>query len=144
MSRPAAEAKALDRLYTLGPERSIEQDAAFGLQQLVDIATRALSPGINNPSTAVMCADHLSALLVLLARRRIPSRQRLDHGALRVIAKGPTFESLVALAFEPLLHHARNTPEALAAFARALRAIERAATPHRRFLLRRHLQVLGL
>ncbi len=138
----AADAKALDKLYTLGPERSIEQDAAFGIQQLVDIATRAVSPGINNPSTAAMCADHLSALLVLLARRRIPSRRRLDRGQLRVIAKGPTFDSLVALAFEPLLHHARNSPEALAALARALRAIELAATPHRRQLLRRHLQLV--
>jgi uncharacterized membrane protein len=140
----AAEASALDRLYTLGPERSIEQDAAFGIQQLVDIATRALSPAINNPSTAAMCADHLSALLVLLARRRMPSRRRLDRGELRVIAKGPTFDSLVALAFEPLLHHGRNSPEALAAVARALRAVERAAAPRRRQLLRRHLQQLGL
>lgn len=140
----AADAEELNALYTLGAERSIEQDAAFGIQQLVDIATRALSPGINNPSTAAMCTDHLSALLVLLARRRIPARPRLEQGELRVIAKGPTFESLVALAFDPLVHYARGNPPALAALARAARSLETAATGRRREFLRRHFRGLGL
>jgi uncharacterized membrane protein len=146
---PAADAAALDALYTLGAERSVEQDAAFGLQQIVDIATRALSPGINNPSTAAMCADHLSALLVLLARRRIPSRRRreageLQAGALRVIAKGPTFESLVALTFDPLVHYAQGNPPALASLARAARSLERAASGQRLSFLRRHFHLLGI
>ncbi len=141
---PAADAAELDALYTLGAERSIEQDAAFGLQQIVDIGTRALSPGINNPSTAAMCADHLSALLVLLARRRISSRRRREAGELRVIGKGPTFDSLVALVFDPLVHYARGNLPALESLARAARLLESAATGRRREFLSRHFQKLGL
>ena len=107
------EARALDKLYSLGSERTVAQDAGFGLQQIVDVATRALSPGINDPSTACMCVDHLSALLVRLAGRRIPSRMRTEHGELRVIARRPTFEDLVALAFEPLERYAAGKPEVL-------------------------------
>jgi uncharacterized membrane protein len=138
-SEPRAETRALDALYTIAGERTIEQDAAFGIQQIVDVATRALSPGINNPSTAAMCIDHLSALLVRLARRRIPSRLRTDGGELRVIARGPTFESLAALAFEPLARHARGQPEVLASLERAARAVERAAPPRRAAFMRNHL-----
>lgn len=141
---PAADAAELDTLYTLGAERSVDQDAAFGLQQIVDIATRALSPGINDPGTAAMCADHLSALLVLLARRRIPSPRRLEAGELRVIAKGPTFESIVALTFDPLVHYAQDNPPALAGLTRAARSLERAASGRRREFLRRHFHLLRL
>jgi uncharacterized membrane protein len=136
---PDQEARALDELYSLASERTIEQDAAFGVQQIVDVATRALSPGINNPSTAQMCIDHLSALFVRLAQRRIPSRMRRDGEELRVIACGPTFESLIALAFSPLRHYAQRNPEVLESLERAARAVESAAPPRRRALMRRHI-----
>jgi uncharacterized membrane protein len=130
-ARPQDDAAALDALYTLGTERSVEQDAAFGIQQIVDVATRALSPGVNDPSTAAMCADHLGALLVRLARRRMPSRLRAEGGELRVIARAPSFERLAALAFEPLTRYARGKPEVLAALERAARAVQSAAPPRR-------------
>jgi len=141
-AEPRAEADELDQLYTFGAERSVHQDAGFGIQQLVDVATRALSPGVNDPSTAAMCADHLSALLVQLARRRMPSPLRREGGELRVIACGPSFESLVGLAFEPLVRYARGKPEVLAALARAARRVERAAPPRRAAFMSAHLETI--
>jgi len=139
---PPIDARALDRVYDMGPERTIEQDAAFGVEQIVAVAVRALSPAVNNPSAAVMCVDHLSAVLVRLTRRAVPARLRTEGGELRVIAKGPTFESLVALAFEPLLRHAKGHPEVVDAMARAARTIERIAPPRRGLVIRRHLAAI--
>ncbi|HEX6318698.1 MAG TPA: DUF2254 domain-containing protein [Burkholderiales bacterium] len=98
----AVEAKAqhaVNACYSYDRQRTIEQDAAFGLQQLVDVALKALSPGINDQSTALMCIDRLTKILVRLARRRIERPYRRDDEALRVIAVGPSFAGLVRIAF---------------------------------------------
>jgi uncharacterized membrane protein len=105
-----ADQKSLDAHYTCDRQRTIEQDAAFGLQQLVDIGSKALSPGINDASTAVLCIDRLTELLVLLARRRIETPFRQEAGELRVIARGPSFESLVDLAYHTLRNDASAKP----------------------------------
>lgn len=101
-------AAALGGLYSIAQERTIEQDAGFGVQQMVDVGQRALSPGINDLTTAMVCADHLAAVLVRLARRRMPARLRYEAGELRVVAAGPSFAGLVATAFEPLRRSAEG------------------------------------
>jgi uncharacterized membrane protein len=105
---------ALNACFALDRQRTIEQDAAFGLQQIVDVAGKALSPGINDATTALMCIDRLTEILVRLARRRIESPFRRDDGRLRVIALGPSFESLVALAYRELRAEARGKRAVLA------------------------------
>ncbi|NML18166.1 DUF2254 domain-containing protein [Azohydromonas caseinilytica] len=102
------EARALCGLFAVQPQRTVHQDAAYGLQQIVDVALKALSPGINDPATALMCIDHLGALLLRLGGRRIPSPCRSDGGGLRVVARGPGFEDLAALALDPIAEHARG------------------------------------
>jgi uncharacterized membrane protein len=67
---------------------------------------KALSPGINDTTTAVMCVDYLGAILTRLAGRRIPTSQRLDEGELRVIARGPSFDSLLAEGFDQIRQNA--------------------------------------
>jgi Predicted membrane protein len=57
---PAAFARILDSGVRIGFERTVEQDAAFGIRQLVDVACKALSPAVNDPYTAVQAVDHLS------------------------------------------------------------------------------------
>lgn len=59
------EVRALYRHIGLGPQRQMRQDVAFGIRQLVDIADRALSPGINDPTTAVQCLDELHRVLLV-------------------------------------------------------------------------------
>ena len=93
---------ALQAAYSIDRHRTVEQDCAFGIRQLVDMALRALSPGINDTTTAVMCVDYLTAILARLASRNIPSSHRYEEGELRVIAIGPTFAGLVAESFDQI------------------------------------------
>ena len=115
--------KQLNALYGLGNYRTVAQDAPFGIRQLVDIALKALSPGINDTSTAVICVDHLSAILLRLATRRPESPYRYDEGALRVIAKGPTFAEMLNLAFNQIRENGEENPAVLLAILNALREV---------------------
>jgi uncharacterized membrane protein len=121
---------ALNACYSFERQRTIEQDAAFGVQQMVDVGLKALSPGINDQSTAVLCIDRLSEVLVRVARRRIETPCRRDETALRVIAVGRSFAGLAKLAFSDLCESGAGKPVVLA---RLLWSLERiaAATANR-------------
>lgn len=93
---------ALRAAYGIDRFRTVHQDCAFGIRQLVDIALRALSPGINDTTTAVMCVDYLTAILARLAYREIPSSRSYEDGELRVISISPTFAGLVAVSFDQI------------------------------------------
>lgn len=92
----------LQNAYGIDRHRTVEQDAGFGIRQLVDMALRALSPGINDTTTAVMCVDYLNTILSRLVTREIPTTHRYEDGELRVIAIGPTFTGLVAESFDQI------------------------------------------
>ncbi len=96
----------LNRAYIVSRQRTVQQDAGFGIRQIVDIALKALSPGVNDTTTAVMCVDYLGAILARLAVRGIATPYRRDQGQLRVIARGPSFESLLAEAFDQIRQNA--------------------------------------
>lgn len=80
----------------------MEKDAGFGIRQIVDIALKALSPGVNDTSTAFSCLDYLSAILSRLARQRFESPYRKEGGELRVIARVPSFAEFVAKSFDEI------------------------------------------
>jgi uncharacterized membrane protein len=87
----------------IGSERTLEQDAAFGLRQLVDVAVRALSPGTNDPTTAVQSVDRIHDMLRRLAVRQIPSPYRVDEdGRLRLILPRPSWEEYVHLGVDEI------------------------------------------
>lgn len=89
--------------FIQGVERSIEGDVTFGLRQLVDIASRALSPGINDPSTAVQCLDQLHHLLRRMATEPpVIGQEHDDHGAVRVVYPAATWEEMLALALDEI------------------------------------------
>ncbi len=113
----------LNEVYTVSHQRTVEHDVAFGLRQIVDIALKALSPGINDTTTAVMCVDYLAAILVRLAARRIAAFHRLDQGELRVIARGPSFASLLAAAFDQIRQNAKGNVVILTRLLEALEII---------------------
>jgi uncharacterized membrane protein len=92
----------------LGKQRTVEQDVGFGLQQLVDVALRALSPGVNDPATACMCIDQLSGLLAQLGRRSIPGPLRMKEGKLHLVLRTPDFGTWLKLALLPIAMHARG------------------------------------
>ena len=113
----------------LGHERTMQQDPEFGLRQLMDIAVKALSPSVNDPTTAITCIDRLSSLLRLAAGRDDPPHLRADErGTLRLIARGPTFETLVGHAFDQIRQHGAGNVAVTLRLLRALASIGRAVT----------------
>ncbi len=108
------------QLFALDPHRTIEQDAGFGIRQIVDIALKALSPGINDTTTAVNCIDRLGQLTGELASRNIPSRVRSKDGVARVIVAAPDFDDYVATAFDQIRISGKGN---MAVFARLLSAL---------------------
>ena len=118
----------------------MEQDSAFGVRQIVDMALRALSPGINDTTTAMMCVDYLTAILARLASRPIPSSRRYEEGELRVITIGPTFASMVAESFDQIRGSAQGNVAIMLRMLGALQTIASlTASPSRRRAL--HEQV---
>jgi uncharacterized membrane protein len=101
--------KEMNQAFLLGKERTEQQDIEFPINQLVEIALRALSPGINDPFTAVRCIDRLSAGLSHLAERQFPSAYRYDNNhKLRVIAEPIAFEQLIDTAFNQIRHYGKS------------------------------------
>jgi len=101
----------LNAAFVLGNQRTAAQDVEFSFQQLVEIAVRALSPGINDPFTAIACVDRLGSGLCRLARRDMPSALRFDpHGRLRLVAPGSSFAGIVDMAFNQIRQSARSNP----------------------------------
>lgn len=134
----------LQGAFVLHRHRTVEQDAAFGIRQIVDMALRALSPGINDTTTAVMCVDHLTAILAQLATREIPSSHRLENGELRVIARGPSFVSLVADAFDQIRASGSGNVGILLRMLDGIQIIaSRTDSPDRRRVLREHMQCVA-
>ncbi len=98
--------EAVRRAFVLGPERTLQSDVEFGLRHLTDIAVKALSPGINDPTTALICVDRLGEALVTLARRDRPAEVRTGRdGNVRVIVHGPPFARLIDVAFAQIRHY---------------------------------------
>lgn len=98
----------INEAFILGNDRTPTQDVEFCIDQLVEVAVRALSPGINDPFTAIACIDRLGAALCLLSEREMPSRYRYDReGQLRVIADTVTFAGLTDAAFNQIRQYGR-------------------------------------
>ena len=140
-----ATANELNGVYVIGRQRVVEQDAAFGIRQLVDIAMKALSPGINDTTTAVICVDYLPAILARLATRRITTSHWMDdQGELRVMARGPSFEGLLNAAFAQIRQNARGNVAILSRMLGALPTIAGLTTsPSRRWLLRQKVEEIA-
>jgi uncharacterized membrane protein len=121
----------------LGRERSMDQDVGFGLRQLVDIAERALSPGVNDPTTAVQALDHLHDIVRRLATRALPPRQRTsDDGRLVLSVPQPRFDDYLALAFDEITHWGKDSPRVRRRVQIALSDLECAARPEHRAAVR--------
>jgi uncharacterized membrane protein len=108
-------------VLAVADERSSQQDVAFGIQQLVDIGSKALSPSVNDPTTAMACIDRLVEVLVAAGMASDPPRGFADlDGVLRLEVPFPGFDELVPLAFDQLRHYGATTPAVVIHFARGL------------------------
>jgi len=95
--------------FTLGAQRLQIQDVEFAIDQLVEVAARALSPGINDPFTAISCLDQIATRLSNLASRKIPTGYYYDEeDNLRIVSETVTFSGLVNSAFDKIRQYART------------------------------------
>lgn len=100
--------------FVLGAERTPRQDVERGIIEIVDVAVKALSPGINDPTTAAMCIDRLGEVLVTVGTRGFPARVRTDpEGRIRFIACRTTFRRLVDIAVDPIRVYGADSPGTL-------------------------------
>ena len=118
----AAVTRALRRAHITGPNRTLAQDLAFAVDQLVEIAIRALSPAVNDTFTALTCIDWLGEGLCRVTRRWHPIRVHRDgHGFVRVITAHVSYQRLVERAFEKIRQAGRGMPAVMIRQLEALR-----------------------
>ena len=90
----------------IGPTRTMQQDVEFGIVQIVDIGLRAISPAVNDPTTAISCVDQLSCILIRWVARMPPRSDFYDPPhILRVVIPWIDFNGLLDLAFEQIRHY---------------------------------------
>jgi uncharacterized membrane protein len=112
---------ALHAAFDFGPSRTLQQDVEFGVLQIVDIALKAISPAVNDPSTAISCVDQLSRILICFASREPPESLLYDPpGVVRVSILWPDFERLLDAAFEQVRMYSKSD---VAVSLRMLRAL---------------------
>jgi uncharacterized membrane protein len=124
--------RALRSAVALGQERALGQDVSFPVRQLADIAVKALSPGINDPTTASNALDGISELLVTAVRTELgPSAVRDRSGQLRLALPGPTRADLVQLGVEQVRSALGPDPVPALALLQTLGRVRRAAPAER-------------
>jgi uncharacterized membrane protein len=136
--------KRIRRAFAVGEYRSLEQDVEFPIQQLVDMALRALSPSLNDPYTAVNCIDRLGAAICHLCDRQTPPPRWYDKdGRLRLILDVPTYEGIVDAAFNQIRQSAADNIAASIRLLEALQAIAVVTSgPKQRKVIRRHAEMI--
>lgn len=93
----------IQRQFILGSSRTSRQDIELSIHQMVEIAIRALSPGVNDPYTAISCIDNLTATLCYLSTKKFPPSYRFDDEEnLRVITNAYNFELVTDVAFNQI------------------------------------------
>src|SRR6201996_6913365 len=129
---------ALGRAHLVGPHRTLTQDVSFGIDQLVEICTRALSQAVNDVFTALTCIDWLGENLCKIVAQWHPARVHRDAaGYIRVIAAEPAYDRLVQRSFEKVRQCSLGPPAVMIRMLEALAGImaETTSEGQRRVLL---------
>ncbi len=137
---PLRQAIGLDR------ERTFEQDPKYPLRLLVDIAIKALSPAINDPTTAVQALDQIEDLLRRLGRRALDAGCVMDEqGALRLVFPTPSWEDYLALAFDEIRQFGASSVQVMRRLRSALLGLMDSVTEaNRKAVVQRYLHHLNL
>lgn len=143
-----ASQELLDALYSafdFGTERTMYGDVLFGIRQLVDIALRAISPSVNDPTTAVSCIDYLTNILVQAARHADVSGRYYDEdGRVRLVMPRPTFIMMLDLAFDQIRHYSHTEVTVTVRVLDALAEISQATQdPDRHTAIWRHAAMIS-
>ncbi len=143
--RPIPEAGLRQAIET-ARERTFEQDPKYPLRLLVDIAIKALSPAINDPTTAVQAIDQIEDLLRRLGRSALDAGGVYDeHGVIRLAFPTPTWEDYLTLAFDEIRQYGAGSVQVMRRLRSALVGLAESVTEtERKELVRRYLQRLNL
>lgn len=113
--------RAVQKAIGIGYERTAAQDIGYGLRQLTDVANKALSPGINDPTTAVHALGHISAVLCQLSGRDLRSiLLRDDQERVRVVLRRPNFAEVLDVAITQPRRYGSSDPQVMARLFRLL------------------------
>jgi uncharacterized membrane protein len=121
--------RRLQRAFAIGQQRTIEQDVAYGIRQIVDVAVRALSPAINDETTAIHCLDYLAAIVGRLGQRRIAPRRRQEDERMLLVVQRHTFEELLREACDDILRSASGKFSILRKLLSVLHAVAEGVPP---------------
>jgi uncharacterized membrane protein len=139
----ANQVSELREFFVFEEYRTIEQDPAYGVRQIVDIALKALSPSLNDTTTAINCIDHLGAILGFLIGRHNPSRVECINGEPVVLRPIVTIEDMIGKAFLEIRQSAQGNAPVLLHMVRTIEGLLircDAETPRRALLF--HLELL--
>lgn len=127
----------------LGSERTVDQDPTFAFRILVDIAIKALSPAINDPTTAVLAIDQLHRLLRRVGLRLVSHEEICDEaGELRLIFRTPNWEDFVHLTCTEIRHCGAGSIQIMRRLRSMLENLTETLPPHRHAELRQQLELL--
>ena len=133
----------LRALVALGSERTLEQDATFAFRILVDIAIKALSPAINDPTTAVLALDQLHRLLRMVGLRHVSREEICDAaGELRLVFKTPNWEDYVHLTCTEIRHCGGGSIQIMRRTRSMLKNLIQTLPPHRHAELSQQIEFL--
>jgi uncharacterized membrane protein len=136
--------KQLRRAFRVGNQRTPTQDVECAINQLVEMAVRAMSPAINDPFTAMTCLDHIGVGLALFVRQGEENLNTYDRrGKLRLVFEPVTFDVLLSAAFDMLRHAGCDNATVLLHMLEVIDSISReTASPEARRKLSRHVSLI--
>ncbi len=128
----------------IGPERTLEQDPQFAFRIVVDIASKALSPAINDPTTGVLALDQIHRLLATVARQELDTGRVHDEaGVLRLAYRTPDWEDFLSLSVTEIRQFGRQSIQIVRRMRAMLESLTRVVPPQRVALLRAELDLLS-
>lgn len=130
--------------FLIGKVRTPLQDAEFSIHQMVEVAARALSPGVNDPYTAIACIDNLTSVMCYLAGVEFPSPYRYDtKDKLRVIAVIHTFSGMLNAAFNQIRQYGEDSPSVMIRLMEAMNIINTfAKNKNQQELIEKHAEMI--
>jgi uncharacterized membrane protein len=139
----AIDDRTLHATVRFGTERTMEQDPTFSFRIVIDIALKALSPAINDPTTAVLAIDQLHRLLRQVGRRQLSEEVFLDNtGQPRVIFRTPNWEDFVNLAFSEIRRCGANNFQVARRLRAVIQNLIRTLPKHRHAALQQQMALL--
>lgn len=141
---PRDDLQPLEQVFSFGHHRTLVQDIEFAFQQLVEIAVRALSPGINDPFTAIACINELGSGLALMAKRGSqPGLLRDQDGQARVVLKPVDFEGVADMAFHQIRQNGAAHPAVMIRMLEIIAEVAQSSLhPKERAILQRHARAI--